>query len=139
MSEIPGRPPQVDFVDHVAIAVHDADAALPFYVSRLGLRVVGDEAADDPGVRLTYLDGGNVLIQLVQPLRPGPVADFLRTRGEGLHHLCFNVERIEPVLGALPGEEGARIFAGGRGRRACFLLHEPNGVRVELTEREPFA
>ncbi|GAA5059894.1 methylmalonyl-CoA epimerase [Thermocatellispora tengchongensis] len=127
----------VDHVDHVAIAVHDADKAMTFYTERLGLTLIGDEEAEEPGVRLAYLDGGNVMIQLVQPLREGPVARFMREHGEGLHHVCFNVPRIEEVLAALPGEADARIFMGGRGRRACFLLQEPNGVRVELTEKDP--
>ncbi|MEO3858987.1 VOC family protein [Acrocarpospora sp. B8E8] len=127
----------VDHVDHIGIAVRDADLALPFYVERLGLTVIGDELADDPGVRLVYLDGGNVMLQLVQPYREGPVASFLAERGEGLHHVCFCVDDIPATLAALPGQGGAPIFMGGRGRRACFLLAEPNGVRVELTEREP--
>ncbi|WP_020576537.1 VOC family protein [Actinopolymorpha alba] len=127
----------VDFVDHIAVAVHDADQALHHYVKALGLRVLADERAEDPGVRLVYVDAGNVMIQLVEPFREGTVAAFLRERGEGLHHICFNVERIEPVLQSLPGQQDARIFAGGRGRRACFLLEEPNGVRIELTERHP--
>ncbi|MEU7837822.1 VOC family protein [Nonomuraea sp. NPDC052129] len=126
-----------DHVDHVGIAVHDADQALPFYVERLGMTVIGDERAEDPGVRLTYLDAGNVMLQLVQPFRDGPVARFLRERGEGLHHVCFSVADIETTLAGLPGQESAQIFMGGRGRRACFLLGEPNGVRVELTERDP--
>jgi methylmalonyl-CoA epimerase len=127
----------LDRVDHIGVAVHDADEALAYYTDQLRLKPVGDEIAPDPGVRLVYLDAGNLLIQLVQPVREGPVAAFLRARGEGLHHVCFQVDRIEPVLQGLPGEAGARIFGGGRDRRACFLLSEPNGVRIELTEREP--
>lgn len=124
-------------VDHVAVAVHDTDKALPYYTDHLGLAVVGDENADDPGVRLTYLDGGNTSLQLVQPLRDGPVSRFLAERGEGLHHVCFTVERIEHALAAIPGQADAAIFQGGRNRRACFLLGEPSGVRIELTERQP--
>ncbi|WP_127933871.1 VOC family protein [Nonomuraea polychroma] len=94
-----------DHVDHVGIAAHNADQAMPFYVERLGLTVIGDERAADPGVRLVYIDGGNVMLQLVEPYREGPVARFLRERGEGLHHVCFNVRGIGASLAALTERE----------------------------------
>jgi methylmalonyl-CoA epimerase len=124
-------------VDHVAIAVWDADASLARYTDGLGLTLVGDERAEDPGVRLVYLDAGNTFVQLVQPIRPGPVRQFLTERGEGLHHVCFAVDRLERVLAALPGQHDVPIFRGGRGRRACFLTGTANGALVELTEHEP--
>ena len=121
----------------MAIAVHDIDASLAHYTKHLRLPLAGDERADEPGVRLTYLAAGNAFLQLVQPTRPGPVADFLAERGEGLHHVCFAVTQIEPALARLPGEDGARIFLGGRGRRACFLTGTANGALIELTETSP--
>ncbi len=124
-------------IDHVAIAVRDTDASLPYYTDTLGLVTLGDEDADDPGVRLTYLASGTTSLQLVQPLRPGPVSQFLDERGEGLHHVCFAVANIEDTLGRLPGESGSRVFLGGRGRRACFLTGTANGALIELTEFEP--
>ncbi|HLH59015.1 MAG TPA: VOC family protein [Streptosporangiaceae bacterium] len=122
-------------VDHVAIAVRDADAALPYYTQRLGLPVIGDEIAEEPGVRLVYLDAGNTFVQLVQPVRPGPVAGWLDEHGEGLHHICFAAPDLAEVLGTLG--DSAPIFRGGRGRNACFLSDRPNNVAVELTESEP--
>jgi methylmalonyl-CoA epimerase len=126
----------INFVDHVGIAVHDTRAALRHYTDRLGLRLVGDEEAAEPGVRLTYLDAGNTFLQLVQPLRDGPVAAFLRESGEGLHHVCLNVDHIDRALQQLGATSPAGVFRGGRGRRACFLAEEPNGVLLELAERD---
>ncbi|MFJ4207979.1 VOC family protein [Paenarthrobacter sp. NPDC089675] len=131
------NPNHLKAIDHVAIAVKDADQALGYYVDRLGLKVVGDEIADDPGVRLVYLSVGADRIQLVQPLRPGPVADWIHERGEGLHHICFEVEDIESVLFDMPQEVHRSIFRGGRKRRACFLGDTPEGVNLELTESQP--
>jgi methylmalonyl-CoA/ethylmalonyl-CoA epimerase len=122
-------------VDHVAVAVRDTDAALEYYTSVLGLTVIGDEIAEEPGVRLTYLDGGTVMIQLVQPVRPGPVASYLDHHGEGLHHLCFAVDDLDTALAALDGEHRGPTFLGGRGRQCAFLNTYPVGVRIELTER----
>ena len=54
-------------LDHIAIVVHDTDAALGFYRDQLGLPVVVDEVIASGGVRLTHLDLGNIHLQLVQP------------------------------------------------------------------------
>jgi methylmalonyl-CoA/ethylmalonyl-CoA epimerase len=129
------------FIDHVAIAVADADAASRWYIERLGMRVAYDEAVTAAGVRLMYLagaaaDGPQTMLQLVQPFGPGAVDTFLRERGEGLHHVCFAVAAIGATLAAA-GDPGLGEFAGGRGRRACFLAAAPNNVNVELTEVEP--
>jgi methylmalonyl-CoA/ethylmalonyl-CoA epimerase len=124
-------------IDHVAVAVLDADRSMKYYVDGLGLTVVGDEIADDPGVRLVYLAAGDHRVQLVQPLRPGPVAEWIDKCGEGLHHICFEVDDISTVLADIPGQADRPIFRGGRGRKACFLANTPQGVNVELTESEP--
>ncbi len=125
-------------VDHVGIAVLDADAAMAYYRDTLGMEVVGDEVADDPGVRLVYLAAGTDLIQLVQPVRPCPVQSWLDEHGEGLHHVCLRVESIPNALLEYGTDaDRAPIFRGGRSRRACFLDNTPQGVLIELTESEP--
>lgn len=125
------------WLDHAAIAVADIDAALPYYEETLGLKVVHDEIADDPGVRLCYLDAGNAYIQLVEPVRPGPVQQFLDEHGEGLHHICFAVDDIPRMLAAADDGNGVQVFMGGRERLACFLSGTPTGVLIELTETTP--
>jgi methylmalonyl-CoA/ethylmalonyl-CoA epimerase len=128
------------FIDHVAVAVVNADAASKWYTDRLGLTVAYDEAVIAAGVRLMYLTaaaaGPQSMLQLVQPVAPGPVDAFVRERGEGLHHVCFAVATITQTLAAA-GDPGLGEFAGGRGRRACFLAGTPNNVNIELTEIEP--
>lgn len=126
-------------VDHIAVAVHDAELATHWYRNSLGMNVVGDELVSAAGVRLVYLateSNDATTVQLVQPVAPGAVAEFLSVRGEGLHHVCFVVDDIAQVLERL-GEAPGGIFRGGRGRRACFLTQQPNGIAVELTEAEP--
>jgi methylmalonyl-CoA/ethylmalonyl-CoA epimerase len=129
-------------IDHVAVAVADADEAAGRFIALLGLTVVADEIADEPGVRLVHLAGpgaaGPTTLQLVQPLRAGPVRDHLDQHGEGIHHICFTVVSVPGALADMPGEEDARIFTGGRGRPACFLAARPGGALIELVE-QPFA
>jgi catechol 2,3-dioxygenase-like lactoylglutathione lyase family enzyme len=121
-------------VDHVGLVVRDADAAATFYVRDLRLPVLLDEVLHERAARLVWIDAGNVLVQLVQPIGPGAVADFLETRGEGLHHVCFVVPWIDHALTAIDADTIDGIFLGGRGRRACFLRNRPAGLLVEIYE-----
>ena len=126
-------------MDHVGIVVRDIDGALPYFVERLGLAVLEREDQPATGVRAVYLAAGATVLQLLAPLRPGPIQDHLDAHGEGLHHVCFAVPDIPAALPALaPGAE-VSLAIGGRGRRACFLPERPAGLRIELIETEPFA
>ena len=122
-------------IDHIGIVVHDADKACEFYRG-LGFTVRHDEVLEHIAVRLVYLDSRPIMIQLVQPIGEGAVAQFLTDRGEGLHHICFVVDTIDDFLHDHPAEI-APVFQGGRGRAACFVASEPNRVLVELTEHTP--
>jgi len=124
-------------LDHVAIAVHDTDAALARLVAGFGLAVLASEEIESPRVRLTYLDCGNATIQLVEPLdRESAVAEFLAAEGEGLHHICFGVEDVPAGAAALSADGSPPAAIGsGRGRPSAFVAGEPpSGVRVEVTE-----
>ena len=61
----------IDGVDHVAVAVQDLNAGLPYYVERLGLPLLGREELPETGVRVVYLRADTVTLQLVQPLGAG--------------------------------------------------------------------
>jgi methylmalonyl-CoA epimerase len=121
-------------IDHVGIAVRSIDASLAYYMGTLGLALVADGPRPDGMVRLAYLEAGDTTLQLVEPLRAGPVADFIDRHGEGLHHVCFEVDDLEGVLAAVPGEDGDGITMGGLGCRVAFLKDRPNSVLIELSE-----
>ena len=127
-------------IDHVAILVRDIDASLPYYTEQLGFRLTGDERTQaSGGVRLAYLDAGNVLIQLVSPTgASGPIVDYLASHGEGLHHVCFTVDDIDQTIARFAPESDVTVAVGGRGRRTAFLPARPNGLITELTEAEPY-
>jgi methylmalonyl-CoA/ethylmalonyl-CoA epimerase len=103
----------------------------------LQLRRLSDEVLEGRGARLVWIDAHNVLIQLVEPLRAGPISDYLASHGEGLHHVCFAAPDIPEVLDRIGIETEDGIFTGGRGRRACFLRDRPSGVLVEIYEAGP--
>ncbi len=125
-------------INHLGIVVRDLDAALPFYVDDLGMSVRDREDLPAVGVRLLYLEAGSETLQLLQPIGPGPARDHLDQHGEGPDHICYTVEDIPRALVHLAPGTDVPIFMGGRGRRACFLPERRHGLRVELTEREPF-
>jgi methylmalonyl-CoA/ethylmalonyl-CoA epimerase len=122
-------------LDHIAIIVHNLDAALSYYIDYLGMRVTYREEQESAGVRAAYLDGGGAQLQLLEPIRPGPLQTFLEQHGEGLHHICLAVPDIPAFLSRLPGEKNTPLSTGGGGRRTCFLQNTPEGVSIELIER----
>ncbi|HEX4306105.1 MAG TPA: VOC family protein [Solirubrobacterales bacterium] len=127
-------------LDHVAVLVEDTERTLSALSSDLGLEVVADEVLEDPPVRLSYVDCGNVLLQLVEPLDPAsPIGTHLRERGEGLHHICFAVENVPETAAALaPLDAPPPTIGQGRGRRSAFVPGlAPAGVPIELTELRP--
>jgi methylmalonyl-CoA/ethylmalonyl-CoA epimerase len=124
-------------LDHVAIAVLDTERALRFFRDQLGLAVVAidEPPPPSPAVRLTYLDAGDVSLQLVEPLVPdSPLAAWLREHGEGLHHVCFGTGDVPAEVRRLAGDVPF-VIGSGRGLPAAFLPGElPHGVRIEFTE-----
>ncbi|MFJ6077973.1 VOC family protein [Pseudarthrobacter sp. NPDC092419] len=128
-------------IDHVAMAAHDADASSQWFEEVLGLQRIHDEVVEDVGVRLLWLaprnamaEAGEASLQIVQPLGPGAVADFLAQKGEGLHHVCFAVDNAEDFLKSR-GQVGG-IFTGGYGLPCAFLKAAPDGIAVEIVQRE---
>jgi catechol 2,3-dioxygenase-like lactoylglutathione lyase family enzyme len=116
------------------VVVHDVREAAGWWTERLALSLVHVADVLDGSVRLAYLDAGDTTVQLVQPLRAGPLMDWLDRHGEGLHHVCFLVDSIAGTLDSL-GDAGRRfVYLGGRGADVCFIDETPCSVLVELTE-----
>ena len=123
-------------LDHVAVVVRNTEAAVEYFSGSLGLDVVSSEVLVEARVRLTYLDLGNTLLQLVEPLDDqSAVAASLAESGEGLHHLCFAVESVAEAATALADPPQAPAIGSGRGRASAFVAGPArHGVRLECTE-----
>src|SRR6202042_2007047 len=113
----------------------DIGQAIPAFTDQFGLVLDTEEHVESVSVRLAYLacrgESNPAYLQLVQPVGPGPVADFLANSGEGLHHVCFAVPDITQTLAVIGGEARTPVFTGGRGRKACFLAQRPGNILVE--------
>jgi methylmalonyl-CoA epimerase len=129
----PGR------IHHVAILVRDLDAALGVYRDHLGLPVELVLPIESDGVRIAFLTVGESKVELVEPTDPTTgVARYLETRGEGFHHVCFEVPRIDEAIEALAAS-GVRLIdaaprRGAEGPVAFIHPSAANGTLVELIE-----
>lgn len=127
-------------LDHVAIAVHDLDAALAGYRDRYRVEPLYREVIEQQGVEEAMLPVGGSFVQLLMPLGDDtPVGRFLDKNGEGLHHVAFAVTSIETALEHLSAQ-GARLVddaprPGGRGARIAFVHPgDLGGTLIELVE-----
>jgi methylmalonyl-CoA epimerase len=130
-------------IDHVAIVVRELETALRFYRDTLGIAPSRVIEFPREGVKIAFLPMGGLggsEIELLEPTDPaGGVARFLEKRGEGLHHLCLEVEDIDEALAELTAAGAAvldatpRQTAEGRG----IFLHPKGtgGMLLELVQR----
>ena len=86
-------------VHHTGVVVRSLDEAYGFFRDTLGLPLIKEAVIDDQGVRAALLDLGNGLLELLEPVEPETgIARFLEKRGEGLHHVCLEVDDINAAL-----------------------------------------
>ena len=92
----------VNYIDHVGVAVKDIEAALAFFKKVFDVPDAEIVLMEDQGVRATLIEVGQTRLELLEPtgLESG-VGRFIERRGEGLHHLAFNVTDISGKLQTL--------------------------------------
>ena len=131
-------------INHVAIVVQDIDAALNFWEQTFGLELDHVEEVPSQKSKVAFLPLGESEIELVQPTTSDSgLANFLEKRGEGMHHICIEVEDIDAALVELKSK-GVRLINEVPeelpGRKMAFIHPKAaNGVLVELyqlTEKE---
>ena len=124
-------------INHVAIAVRDIEVSLGFYRATFG--VVTNEIVDipDQGVRAALVRIGGSQLELIEPTDDsGGVARFIDRQGEGLHHICFEVDDLTARLGQLR-DAGLELVdeaprEGLSGDIAFIHPKSTGGVLVEL-------
>ncbi|HXI45098.1 MAG TPA: methylmalonyl-CoA epimerase [Candidatus Acidoferrales bacterium] len=133
------RPPRIGRIHHVALIVRSIEAALPLYTELLGLplETIMDIPADR--VRIAFLGVGESKVELVQPTDDTTgVARFLASKGEGFHHVCYEVANLAEELTRL-GIDGAELIdtaprRGAEGPVAFLHPRSGHGVLIELIE-----
>jgi methylmalonyl-CoA epimerase len=119
--------------------VRNLDEALAFYRDTLGMAVELVLPIDSDAVRIAFLPVGESKVELVEPTDDSTgVARFLASRGEGFHHVCFEVPDIALELDRLAGERVELIDRaprkGAEGPVAFIHPRSAHGVLVELIE-----
>jgi len=127
-------------IDHIAIAVTNLTEAAKFYEDVMGLTLAGVETIAAQKTKVGFFKIGESNIELVQPSEPdSPLSKFLETRGQGIHHICFEVDDVEAELKAFL-EKGATMIdqkprQGAHGTRVAFVHPKSSGgVLIELCE-----
>lgn len=128
-------------IEHVALAVEDLEAAIAHYRDVWGLDVSHRERVESQGVEEAMLPLGDSFLQLISPTsQDTTVGRFLERRGEGLHHVAYEVDDLVATLEHLKGSSVGLIDdeprPGGRGHMVAFVHPKDNhGVLVELVQR----
>ena len=140
---ISGTPPApTDVVHHIGIAVADLDSSIEFYRRIFGLEPGPIIVREDIGVRGCFVPIGATNLELLQGLEPrSGISMHIEENGEGLHHVCFEVDRIEEKLknlDALGIDLRDRIPRKGlMGGDIGFLSPSAaRGVLIELAQHE---
>jgi methylmalonyl-CoA/ethylmalonyl-CoA epimerase len=128
-------------IDHIGIAVEDIESALAFFGTALGLEL--DHLATEEGgrTRVAFLPVGGSEVELVEPQdAESGLGKFLAKRGEGIHHICFEVDDLEVALARLAAngaqlvDEIPRVSASGM-RYAFIHPKSAHGVLIELYQK----
>jgi methylmalonyl-CoA epimerase len=127
-------------VDHIAIAVNSADEALSVFDNVFGLKADHIKDIPDQGVKAATVRVGNTSIEFIEPINPeGGVAKFLEKKGEGIHHICIEVDNIDEELNALAAKGVELIDKQARKGLAGMIgfLHPraTKGVLIELVQK----
>jgi methylmalonyl-CoA/ethylmalonyl-CoA epimerase len=133
-------PMKVKRIEHVAIAVKSIPAMREIFEKKLGIELEYEEENKTSGTKLAMFPIGETYLELLQSDRPESiVTKWIAERGEGLFHLCLEVEDIEAALAELKGrgvalrDETPRTGHGGT--RIAFLDPKSTGGLVfELVE-----
>ncbi|MGI6357460.1 MAG: methylmalonyl-CoA epimerase [Bacillota bacterium] len=127
-------------IAHLGVAVKDLEAAAKFYADVLGLKISGEEVVPSQKVKTAFIPVGDTTIELLQSTDPdGPIAKSIANRGEGIHHIAYEVEDIEAALADLQAK-GVRLIdqtprPGAHGAKVAFIHPKAGlGVLIELCE-----
>jgi len=127
-------------IGHIGIIVRDIEKALTVYQGALDLHLAKIQERPDLAATIAFLPIGDSEIELVQPATSeSDVARFLEERGEGIHHICLEVDDIEKALSDLR-ERGLQVIdeiprVGPEGERFAFIHPKSaHGVLLELYE-----
>ena len=128
-------------IDHIGIAVKSIDESLKLWEATLGIKCHGVEEVVEQKVKTAFLPLKDTEIELLEATSPeSPIAKFIETKGEGIHHMAIRVDNLEATLAELK-EKGIRLIEekprrGAGGAMIAFIHPKATGgILLELSER----
>lgn len=126
--------------EHIGIAVKDLSVSIPLFEKLLNTVCYKTETVEGEKVKTAFFLRGETKIELLESLtKDGVIAKFIEKKGEGMHHIAFEVENIEQEMERL-ANEGFQLLndapkQGADNKLVCFLHPKStNGVLIELCE-----
>lgn len=129
-------------IEHLGIAVRSIDASLQIYEKLLNQSCYKTENVESEGVKTAFIQIGETKIELLEATRPdSPIAKFLEKKGQGIHHIAFDVSDIEAEIKRLQSEGFELIHQSpkeGADNKLIAFLHpkSTDGVLVELCQEK---
>lgn len=130
----------INKIEHIGIAVKDIDQANTLYEQLLGVPPYKQEIVESEAVVTSFFKVGDNKIELVASTKEdGPIGKFISKKGEGIHHIAFDVDDIEQELKRLENEGFQlinKIPKKGADNKLVAFIHPKttNGVLVELCQ-----
>ncbi|ABQ03694.1 methylmalonyl-CoA epimerase [Flavobacterium johnsoniae] len=130
----------VNKIEHIGIAVKNMDDANVLFEKLLGVPSYKEETVESEGVLTSFFQTGTNKIELLMATNPeSPIAKFLEKKGEGIHHIAFDVEDIHAEISRLKNEGFVLINEvpkKGADNKLVVFLHpkNTNSVLVELCQ-----
>ncbi len=128
-------------IEHIGIAVKDLDTNAPFWKHVLKISHKGTETVAQEGVTTDIYDTGSGKVELLKSTVSGSVIEkFLENRGEGIHHVCFEVDNVNKAILELKELNidviSDRPTVGAEGYKVVFIHPKSTGgVLVELAQK----
>jgi methylmalonyl-CoA/ethylmalonyl-CoA epimerase len=127
-------------VEHIGIAVKNLETAIPIYEKLLNTSCYKTESVESEKVNTAFFQTGEAKIELLESSREdGVIARFIEKKGEGIHHIAFEVKDIHTEMKRLQSEGFVLLNEtpkkGADNKWVCFLHPKTtNGVLVELCQ-----
>lgn len=127
-------------LEHIGIAVRNLEEANRLFAKLLGVEHYKIEAVEREGVRTSFFNVGGVKIELLEATRPdSAIATFIEKRGEGIHHLAFDVEDVQQKIIEFTADGfkalSEKPMPGADNKMIAFLHPKStNGVLVEICQ-----
>lgn len=127
-------------VEHIGIAVKSLAVSIPLFTKIFNTECYKTEEVLSEKVSTAFFKKGETKVELLESLEPGGViARFIEKKGEGIHHIAFEVENIEEEMVRLREEGFIFIYEtakrGADNKLVCFLHpKETNGVLIEICQ-----